>query len=52
VERVAGRDPLAAAPNLKDYLAKDLSRAARALGKRYGDMAAAVEAVDLSEFGS
>ncbi|HEX8654995.1 MAG TPA: hypothetical protein VF693_07220 [Allosphingosinicella sp.] len=52
VERLGGRDPLAASPYLKDYLAKDLSRAAKALGKRCGDMAAAVEAVDLSEYGS
>ncbi|MEA3041811.1 MAG: hypothetical protein QOC65_1300 [Sphingomonadales bacterium] len=52
VERMAGRDPLAASPYLKDYLAKDLARAAKALGKRYSDMASAVEAVDLSEYGA
>lgn len=52
VERLAGRDPLAAAPCLKAYLAKDLNRAAKALGRRYPDMAAAVEAVDLSEYGA
>ena len=52
VERLAGRDPLAAAPYLKDYLAKDLSRAVKALNKRYADLAAEVAAVDLSEYGS
>ena len=52
VERLARRDPPAAAPYLKAYLAKDLDRAARALGRRYPDMAAAVEAVDLSEYGA
>jgi hypothetical protein len=52
VERLAGRDPLAAGPYLKDYLEKDLRRAARALAKRHPDMPAAIEAVDLSEYGA
>lgn len=49
-QRLAGRDPLAAMPFLKDYLRKDLKRAAAALAKKAPDMAAAVEAVDLSDF--
>jgi hypothetical protein len=50
-ERLAGRDPLAAVPYLKDYLRKDLKRAARALARRHPDMAAAVDAVDLATYG-
>ena len=52
VERLAGRDPLEAASWLKHYLRKDLRNAAGALARRHPDMAAAVAAVDLSEFGS
>lgn len=51
-ERLAGRDPIAAGPYLKDYLEKDLRRAVKALAKRHPDTAAAVEAVDLSEYGA
>ena len=51
-ERLAGRDPLAAAPYLKDYLEKDLRRAAKALARRHPDAAVAVEAVDLTEYGA
>ncbi|HZF95627.1 MAG TPA: hypothetical protein VEZ20_12240 [Allosphingosinicella sp.] len=39
-----------AAPFLKDYLRKDLARAAKALGKRLPDLGAAVEAVDLADY--
>ena len=49
-QRLAGREPLEAAPFLKTYLRKDLKRAERALVKRTPDMAAAVEGIDLSEF--
>ena len=49
-QRLAGRDPLAASPFLKDYLRKDLKRAERALAKKAPDMAATVEGVDLSEY--
>ena len=49
-QRLAGRDPAAAAPFLKDYLRKDLKNADRALAKRLPDVAAALEAVDLSGF--
>jgi hypothetical protein len=41
-----------AAPWLKDYLRKDLKRADRALLELAPDMAAAVAAVDLAEYGS
>jgi hypothetical protein len=50
VERLAGRDPMAAEPWLKDYLAKDLRKAVRALARLAPDMEAAVAAVDLSEY--
>lgn len=50
-ERLGGRDPLAAARYLKDYLQTDLRRAAKALTKRCPDMAAAMAAVDLDAFG-
>ena len=50
VQRLAGRDPLEPAPFLKDYLRKDLARAAKALGKRLPDLGAAVEAVDLADY--
>lgn len=49
-QRLAGRDPIEAAPYLKDYLQKDLRNAARALAKRHPDMTAAVAAIDLAEF--
>jgi len=52
VERLAGRDPMAAAPFLKDYLRTDLKRAVGALAKIAPDVAASVEAVDLAEYGS
>lgn len=51
-ERVAGRDPLAAAPYLKTYLEKDLRRASKALARSHPDMAAAVAAVDLAAYRS
>lgn len=51
-QRLAGRDPAEAAPHLKDYLRRDLKSAERALAKRCPDMAAAVAAVDLSEYGA
>lgn len=50
VERLAGRDPLATAPWLKDYLRKDLKRTVRALGRTHSDLRAALDAVDLEEF--
>jgi hypothetical protein len=50
-QRLAGRDPLEPEPWLKDYLRKDLRRAARGLAKRHPDMAASVGAVDLAEYG-
>ena len=50
-QRLAGRDPSDAAPYLKDYLRKDLRKAESALSKRFPDMAAAVEAIDLAEYG-
>ena len=49
-ERIAGRDPLQAAPFLKDYLQKDLKNATRALARLHPDVKAAVMATDLSEF--
>ena len=51
-QRLAARDPLEAAPFLKDYLEKDLRRAAKALARRHPDLDAAVEAVHLADFGS
>jgi hypothetical protein len=51
-QRLAGRAPMDAAPWLKDYLRKDLKRADRALLKLAPDMAAAVAAIDLGEYGS
>ena len=50
VERLAGRDPLTAAPWLKPYLQSDLKRTVRALARLAPDMAAAVEAVDLGDY--
>jgi hypothetical protein len=49
-QRLAGRDPLDAAPYLKPYLDKDLRRAARALAKRVPDLRGPMAAVDLSAF--
>lgn len=49
-QRIRGDDPLAPAPWLKDYLRKDLKSAAGALAKLHPDMAAAVDAVDLSDY--
>ena len=49
-QRLAGNDPREAAPHLKDYLETDLKRADKALGRRYPDLPAAVEAADLSAF--
>ena len=49
-ERLAGRDPLAAAPYLKPYLAKDLRGAVKALARQHPDIEAAVEAVNLSDY--
>jgi len=49
-QRLAGRDPLDAAPHLKTYLESDLKRASKVLARRFPDMAAAVSAVDLSAF--
>ena len=51
-QRLAGRDPLDAAPFLKDYLRSDLRDATRWLGRRHPDMAAAIAAVDLADYGS
>jgi hypothetical protein len=50
-QRLAGRDPYAASPYLEDHLRTELKRAERALAKRHPDLSAAVEAVDLSEYG-
>jgi hypothetical protein len=52
VERLGGRDPLAAGPYLKDYLEKDLRRTVKALAKRHHDIVTAVEDVNLSEYGA
>ena len=49
-QRLAGRDPLAASPYLKDYLRTDLRRAVRGLDRLHPDLAASVEAVDLADF--
>jgi hypothetical protein len=51
-ERLAGRDPIGAEPFLKPYLQSDLRKASKALARLHPDMAAAVDAVDLSEFRS
>lgn len=50
VQRLAGRDPLEPAPHLKDYLRSDLKRTAKALARRFPDMKAAVDAVDLADY--
>ena len=49
-QRLAGNDPREPAPHLKEYLESDLKRAVKALDRRYSDLPAAVEAVDLSAF--
>jgi hypothetical protein len=49
-QRLAGREPSDAAPYLKSYLRKVLSSAAKALARQHPDMAASVDAVDLSLF--
>ena len=49
-QRLAGRDPLAAAPYLKPYLESDLRKATKALARLHPDMAASVERVDLADF--
>jgi hypothetical protein len=49
-QRLAARDPLEPAPYLKEYLRKDLKRAAKALARRFPDMKTAVDAVDLATF--
>jgi hypothetical protein len=51
VERLCGRDPMAAAPYLKSYLESVLEQATNALAKTHPDMRAAVEAIDLTQFG-
>lgn len=50
VERLGGRDPLAAAPYLKTYLASDLRKAVRGLGRLNPDLPASVAAIELSLF--
>lgn len=47
---LAGRDPLAAALYLKDYLQTDLRRAVKGLARLHPDLPASVEAVDLADF--
>lgn len=49
-QRLAARDPMEAAPWLKDYLRSDLKKAARALDRLHPDIAASVAAVDLRDF--
>jgi hypothetical protein len=49
-QRLAGREPDAAKPYLKPYLASDLKQADKALQKLTPDMAAAVDAIDLGDF--
>jgi hypothetical protein len=49
-QRLAGRDPMAAAPYLKAYLRSVLKQADRALLKETPDMAAAVESVNLADY--
>lgn len=51
-ERLGGRDPMAAAPFLKNYLQSDLRKANAGLAKLHPGMKAAVEAVDLAAYGS
>ena len=49
-QRLAGRDPMEAAPWLKDYLRSDLKKTAKALDRLHPDLAASVAAVDLNDF--
>lgn len=49
-QRLAGRDPLAPAPWLKDYLQTDLRKAAKGLARLHPDLPASVEAIDLADF--
>ena len=49
-QRLAGRAPAEAAPFIKPYLQGVLKQADKALRKQAPDMAAAVQAIDLSEF--
>ena len=49
-QRLAGRAPGAAAPCLESHLRTDLKRAERALARKYPDLAAAVDAIDLDQF--
>jgi hypothetical protein len=49
-QRLAARDPMEAAPWLKDYLRLDLKKAAKALDRLHPDMEASVAAVDLGDF--
>lgn len=49
-EARAGRDPMAAAPYLKSYLVKDLTKAVRYLERR--DLTADLAAINLAEFGA
>jgi hypothetical protein len=51
-QRLAGREPLAAAVYLKDYLEKDLRRAVKALDRLHPDIPAAVDAADLAAYRS
>ncbi len=50
VERLAGRDPLATAPYLKDYLRSDVRRAAKALARLHPDTQRSVAEADLDAF--
>lgn len=49
-QKLARRDPMEAAPWLKDYLRTDLKKASKALDRLHPDIAASVESVDLSDF--
>lgn len=50
VERLCGRDPMAAAPHLKSYLESVLETATKALAKTHPDIHQAVEAIELTQF--
>lgn len=49
-QRLAGRDPLAAASYLKPYLEADLRKAVKGLARLHPDLAASVERIDLADF--
>jgi hypothetical protein len=49
-EMLAGRDPHAAEPYLKTYLASDVRSAHRYAAR--GDLRGELDAIDLSEFGA